>query len=181
VRRRVLDRRPEPSAPSPWLHPHVDAAVRERWRAARAAEPVRHDRALLRDWWRSRYLQVTRESLALLGAGHDAAVLHPFTEPGFLVALARERGATGPRHRTREMVALFGDVLPQETVSRVGKATFNGAFWGPRTRAFAQQWDGTGVDPALVDVPALQREWASDDPDARTYPLLQAAVVSRVR
>ena len=180
VRRWVLDRRPEPSAPSPWLHPGVDAEVRDRWRALRAAEPVRHDRALLGHWWTSRYLQVTRQSLRLLAAGHGAAVAHPFTEPAFLAALARERGHSGPRHRTREMVRLFADVLPQATVSRVGKATFNGAFWGPHTRAFVADWDGSGVDPALVDVAALRREWAGADPDARTHPLLQAAWAARV-
>jgi asparagine synthase (glutamine-hydrolysing) len=180
LRRRVLDRRPEPSAPSPWLRPEVDAWAQEEWKRLRDLEPVRHDRAVLQHWWSSRYVQVTRQSLALLAAGHGAAVAHPFNEPRFLQAVARERGRAGPVHRSRETIRLFSDVLPRETLVRVGKATFNGAFWGPETQAFVADWDGSGVDDDLVDVERLAAVWAGADPDARTWPLLQSAWASRV-
>lgn len=180
VRRRVLDRRPEPSAPSPWLRPEVDAQVQEEWKRLRDLEPVRHDQAVLRHWWSSRYVQVTRQSLGLLAAGHGAAVAHPFNDPRFLQAVARERGRAGPLHRSRETIRLFADVLPRETLVRVGKATFNGAFWGPETRAFVARWDGSGVDHELVDVERLAATWAGEDPDARTWPLLQSVWAAQV-
>lgn len=180
LRRRVLDRRPEPSAPSPWLHAAVDARVQEEWKRLRDLEPVRHDRAVLEHWWSSRYVQVTRQSLGLLAAGHGAAVAHPFNDRRFLQAVARERGRTGPVHRSRETIRLFADVLPRQTLVRVGKATFNGAFWGPATQAFVATWDGTGVDEDLIDVPRLAAVWAGADPDARTWPLLQSAWAARV-
>jgi asparagine synthase (glutamine-hydrolysing) len=179
LRRRVLDRRPEPSAPSPWLRPEVDARVQEEWKRLRDLEPVRHDRAVREHWWSSRYVQVTRQSLQLLAAGHGAAIAHPFNDPRFLAAVARERGRCGPLHRSRETIRLFADVLPRETLVRVGKATFSGAFWGPRTREFAAAWDGAGVDPDLVDVDRLAATWASAEPDARTWPLLQSVWAAR--
>lgn len=180
LRRRVLDRRPEPSAPSPWLWPEVDAQVQEEWKRLRDLEPVRHDRAVLEHWWSSRYVQVTRQSLGLLAAGHGAAIAHPFNDPRFLAAVARERGRSGPVHRSRETIRLFADVLPRETLVRVGKATFNGAFWGPETQAFVAGWDGSGVDRDLVDGERLAALWAGEDPDARTWPLLQSVWAARV-
>lgn len=50
-----------------------------------------------------------------------------------------------------------------------------GAFWGEGTRAFLGTRDGSSLDARWVDVPALRTEWERSDPDARTYPLLQAA------
>lgn len=175
VRRRVLATRPEPSAPSPWLHPHVDEAVRRAWRDMLVAEPVRHDDAVRRYWWSSRYMATVLESLALLAEGYGASILHPFADPRFLAAIADERRRLAPLTRSDAMVALFSDVLPKETLTREGKASFNGAFLGPATREFAASWDGAGVNARLVDVDVLRSIWQSDDPDARTYPVFQAA------
>ena len=113
-------------------------------------------------------------ALELLAAGHGARVVHPFADAGFVDALATERGGAGPTSRTRAMGELFGDLLPRATITRVGKATFDGALWGPASQEFARSWDGAGVDPALVDVEGLRAQWArAGGPDARTYPLLQ--------
>ncbi|WP_369140377.1 asparagine synthase-related protein [Modestobacter versicolor] len=181
LRRRVLARRPEPMDPPTWLLPAADAAVRDGFAALRLAEPVRHDDAVLRHWWAMRYFSVVVQSLELMAGGYGAAIVHPFADPCFLRGIAADRGRAGPRHRSRETIGLFADVLPREVLTRVGKASFNGAFWGPETQEFARTWDGSGVDDGLVDVEALRRVWHSADPDARTYPLLQAAFVDSGR
>ncbi len=173
VRRAVVRARPDRAPASPWLTPPAAAWTRAAWKDLRTAEPVRHDRALREVWWRSRYLSVVTASLQLLAGGRDAAVVHPFADARFIDALATDRGGAGPVSRTRATGELFGDLLPRATITRVGKATFNGALWGPASQAFARSWDGAGVDPALVDVDGLRGEWSREDPDARTYPLLQ--------
>ncbi|WP_237448103.1 asparagine synthase-related protein [Nocardioides flavescens] len=173
VRRARLRRRPDPTPPMPWLTQDAATRVRRAWRDLALAEPLRHEEAVRHVYWRSRYLSVALDSLALLARGHGAKARHPFADPDFVSMVAAERGAAGPRHRTREMVRLFGDLLPRETITRVGKATFNGAFFAERSRAVVGAWDGTGVDESRVDVDSLRRTWASADPDARTYPLLQ--------
>jgi hypothetical protein len=66
-------------------------------------------------------------------------------------------------------------VLAPELARRTSKASFDPVFWGPRSRAFAASWDGSGVDPGLVDETALRREWARPDPHAASCHLLQAA------
>jgi asparagine synthase (glutamine-hydrolysing) len=70
---------------------------------------------------------------------------------------------------------LFADVLPPDVLQRSGKATFNGAFWGPRTRSFVADWEGQGVDASLVDIDGLGRLWRGSDDDYRSYMLLQSA------
>jgi hypothetical protein len=71
------------------------------------------------------------------------------------------------------MAALVGDLLPVDLTSRPTKASFGQVFFNRRSRAFAAGWDGTGLDPSIVNVPELQRIWASESPDARTYTLMQ--------
>ena len=102
-------------------------------------------------------------------------------------AFARARSPGGDRSRPRgkgwvnrseAMIDIAGDRLPLEILTRKTKASFVDVFWGPRTREFAQNWDGTGVDADLVDVEALRKEWCSERPDFRSTLLLQSAWLS---
>jgi asparagine synthase (glutamine-hydrolysing) len=54
---------------------------------------------------------------------------------------------------------------------------FTGAFWNRHSAAFAAEWDGSGVDPDLVDVAKLRQIWlgVEGSPDFRTFSLLQSA------
>ncbi len=73
------------------------------------------------------------------------------------------------------MHTLFADLLPDDILVRRTKATFSSPYWRKRTRAFASSWDGTGVDPTLVDVDVLRRYWARDrSPPAPTFVVLKA-------
>lgn len=88
----------------------------------------------------------------------------PFAHPEFRAALAHSGGFWGYEGRTQVMRALFADLLPDALLSRSTKAGFGGARWGDREREFARDWDGSGVDPELIDAEQLRREWLSDRP-----------------
>jgi asparagine synthase (glutamine-hydrolysing) len=73
------------------------------------------------------------------------------------------------------MTELFSDVLPGPVLSRTSKATFGGVFWGPKSREFAETWNGTGLDPELVDPEALRSAWLRELPPYGAALPLQAA------
>ncbi|PZS33836.1 MAG: hypothetical protein DLM61_04550 [Pseudonocardiales bacterium] len=73
------------------------------------------------------------------------------------------------------MTHLFGDLLPRAVLQRTSKATFERAVFTERGRDFAAQWNGSGVDPDLVDPEVLRDIWLSDRPDGGTMVLMQQA------
>jgi asparagine synthase (glutamine-hydrolysing) len=99
----------------------------------------------------------------------------PLLDPRFVSELARTAGTWGFTSRTEAMRALFGDLLPDAILARRTKAYFNRAFMGDETRAFAERWDGSGLDPELVDAESVRAEWLSAMPSAISTPLLHAA------
>ena len=94
-----------------------------------------------------------------LAASYGARFAHPFLHPAFVDAIARQGGRLGYAGRTDVMRRVFGDLLPDPILARETKASFNSAFHGEATRAFAQDWDGTGIDPTVVDVEVLLSLW----------------------
>ena len=176
VRRAALSRKLV--TPFPWLRPDARRAVAGAWAAQAAAEPLRWSR---RFRWiaRLRSLRVGTASLRLLAEDAGVGIEHPFLTPGFGAALAALPARGRPRHRTDAMRSLFGDLLPDEVLTRETKTVFDEAFWSDASRAFAASWNGTGVDESVVDVEALQREWASPEPDPRSFLLAQAAWLAR--
>jgi len=110
-----------------------------------------------------------------LASSFGARFAHPFLRPAFVNAVARQGGLLGYAGRTDAMRHIFGDVLPEAVLARQTKATFNTAFHGQATRSFARGWDGTGVDPHLVDVESLRSCWLAPRVHPGTTPLLQAA------
>ena len=73
---------------------------------------------------------------------------------------------------------LVGDLLPDTVLSRTSKAAFDEAWWTDHAREFVAAWDGSGLDPTLVDVEALRAEWLSEHPAGITAAMLQAAFVA---
>lgn len=128
-----------------------------------AGEPLRWDRyqAFSR---RSRAREHTEETLEQLCSIHGARFAAPFLHRPFLAALAAWGGPFGKGDRTAVMTTLFADVLPGPVMARTSKATFGGVFWGPSSRRFAEAWDGSGLDGALVDADALRRAWLEPVP-----------------
>jgi asparagine synthase (glutamine-hydrolysing) len=170
--RRAVDARRTGDAP-PWLRsPHA-----EEYEARLAEQRSSQPRAWsgYPAWLRSlRMTALTVHTHDLLAADAGARALSPFTEPRFLAAVGRAGGRLGLGSRAEGMRALFGSVLPPDVLARSTKAFFNEATWTQATRAFAAEWDGSGVNPELVDPGELRSAW-SGRPQIRPMMLLQQA------
>lgn len=164
-----------------WIRPQARRRLARAYAAWETAEPLRWDRALAAWWWRSRALQCNLAGKRLLGEPHDVLVASPFAEPEVLRACAAAGGAVGLGARAPALRAIAGDLLPRELLERTGKASFDGAFWSGRARAFAAAWDGSGLDDASVDAPALRAEWSRARPDPHSFALLQRAWCANAR
>lgn len=165
------------SAPRPpWMRPAAFSAIAAEGDRVADAESLSFSRSVRRALWRTRSRLVGTASMQALATERGVAYNAPFFDARFLSALVRERGWRVFDSRTAAMDHLFGDLLPTETRARSGKAWFDTAFFNRHARAFVAKWDGSGVDAAYVDPNALRVAWLTEDePDARTYALLQAA------
>ncbi|MGH1561886.1 asparagine synthase-related protein [Mumia sp. DW29H23] len=172
---RQVRRQPPPS----WLRGEAVEAHRDAWTAF-VREPWGWDRQTRR-MYTSRAETVPLVNLASSAAEHGVALSHPFTDRGFLDALASAGGRWGYAGRTDVMRRLFSDVLPDAVLSRRTKAWFNSARWGEEERAFAERWTGSGIDPRYVDAEALRAQWLEPRQNQATYHLLQVAWVAAQR
>jgi asparagine synthase (glutamine-hydrolysing) len=171
LRRRVL-RRELPDRP--WLTAAGKEAFERRWLAAAASEPPTWS-GYLRWLARRRSMASVRRSFDLVLGERDVRPVHPLLERRFLAALAAAGGRTGlgPRQALLRFVA--GDVLPPALVERETKAHFHHAYFRGPSRAFARRWDGTGLDPALVEPDPLRHAWLGRWPRGSSALALQAA------
>lgn len=178
IRRRFIRTFDMPTAP--WLRPAAQHELVALAQATIAAEPRRWDRRVS-FYRRARYLRLAGHSLALLGADHQARVVNPLLDPSFLAAVARSGGAAGYGSRTAALRTLFGDLLPAEVIARRTKGEFGRALWRSGARAFAQRWDGSGIDPERVDADRLRDAWRSENPVFGSSTLLHIAWVAAQR
>lgn len=141
---------------------------------AAVMEPLRYDEAT---WFltRPRPFSVLSHNQAVHAATFGLMSSDPLLDHGFLAALAHAGGRWGFNGRTATMRALFSDVLPPAVITRSTKASFNHAYRGEATRAFARSWDGSGVDHGLVDAEKLREVWLSENPTMATALLLHSA------
>ncbi|WP_432511340.1 asparagine synthase-related protein [Kineococcus sp. SYSU DK001] len=191
VRDAALDLAPRPlrvrrssrriDLPYGWVRPAALRRLRTDLARLDATEPLSWERAVRRRVWPGRRLQMHREGLDRLGALHGVAVENPFCAPGVLATTATAWGRPGPRGRTRELRAQFGDLLPADLLERSTKSSFNAAFWAGPAREWARGWsgDGLGGDLAdLVDVEGLHQEWSGAEPDPHSFSLLHTALLA---
>lgn len=179
-RRRRAARGLDAAAMQPWLRPEAQARHHELVAADLASEPLTTSGSL--EWLLTRRASVAAEhNYRVLAAEYGLALGQPLLDPTFVRSLARAAGTWGYPSRTAAMRALFSDLLPDAILDRRSKAYFNRAFMGEATREFAESWDGSGVDPELVDAEVLRTEWLSEFPSAISTPLLHAAWLSSVR
>lgn len=164
--RRVVDNR--------WLQPSIFARHLRLTAADESHEPLRYDEGT---WFitRRRFFAAATHNYSVAASDFGLQASDPLLDPGFLAALAHSGGGWGYNGRTATMRALFGDVLPEPVLSRSTKARFNSALTGGATMDFAASWDGSGVDPALVDVDKLRAMWLSDEPTMGAGLLLHSA------
>jgi asparagine synthase (glutamine-hydrolysing) len=176
LRRRAL-RRELPVRP--WLTEPVRRAFERRWLDAASAEPVTWS-GYLRWLARRRTMASVRYSLDLVLGECGVVGAHPLLDRGFLASLARDGGRTGLGRRQALLQLLAGDVLPREILERETKAHFNHAYFRGPSRAFARDWDGTGLDPELVEPEPLREVWLARWPRGSSALALQAAWLSSV-
>jgi asparagine synthetase B (glutamine-hydrolysing) len=173
VLRRTILRRCQLGPAYAWLKPAARRAFTSALVAQAATEPLAWAAHI--DWVRRlRYLRIGLGSLRLLASDDDVRISHPFLDRGFANALAtmpRDERFSSRRGAMRE---LFGTLLPTEILERSSKTEFNEAFWVKPSRALAAAWEGKGVDEDLVDAEALAVEWASPEPDPRSFLLAQS-------
>ncbi len=123
----------------------------------------------------SRNYELTQAIFAALARDEEVSLIQPFFNPGFIRVLGESAPRGGFPSRAAAMELHFGDVMPPQIVQRTTKAVFDELHGGRETRAFAQAWNGRGLDPAWVDVEALRREWLSPRPQYRSLTALNAA------
>jgi asparagine synthase (glutamine-hydrolysing) len=157
-----------------WLRPEAAELLnRELARDFRA-----HSLHAGRNGWQYSFRRAVTTSYATLrtlGRQIGTTYVQPFADPGYVTAVSEAAGFFGWSGRDQTMARLFGDLLPPEILFRQSKATFNRAVFTELTRTFASDWDGSGVDPDVVDPEALRETWLSDYPHAMTMSLLHQA------
>jgi hypothetical protein len=161
--------------PEPWLNPEISRKLVKELADALASQSLWFETQIRRDIWRERSRRALQQTLDAFGATVGTTVLNPFQDGEFLGAVARQRGRAPWRSRAEAMDDLFGDVLLKQVRHRRTKASFDSIFFSNHSRAFAEEWDGTGVDTSLVDVDALRKTWLAPAVDPRSLSLLQAA------
>jgi hypothetical protein len=112
----------------------------------------------------SRGTEISLRTFEALCATQGATYAGPFLDSTFLGALAAWGGRFGVGDRTAAMTSLFSEVLPGGVLGRRTKASFGGVFWGPASRQFAHDWDGSGLSDELVDREALRGAWLAPVP-----------------
>lgn len=164
----------------PWLRSEAaEQAAEELW-ATETAEPRTYPRAAR---WRltSRSSVAGRQTIRYMADAQDVLHLSPLWDPAFVDAVVTSRGMAGFASRTEAMRRYFGDLLPPPILERETKSSFGAAAFGATSKAFVDQWDGTGVPDKLVDSGVLRREWARESPNGLSFALLQAAWLSAQR
>ncbi|MER5454863.1 asparagine synthase-related protein [Micromonospora sp. NPDC002389] len=143
----------------PWLHGDVARQAHRALRAEQRAEPRRLGP---RTAWhaRRRDLVITQSAFAAVAGDHEVTPLHPLLDCGFLAALTAMAGRRRRCTRDDLLAEIVGIALPPDIIAPRPKARFRDVFLRQTTREFVQSWDGTGVDPDLVDVPALRDIWS---------------------
>jgi asparagine synthase (glutamine-hydrolysing) len=173
VRRRVIRRR-APGGMFAWLREPVRRHVLDLWADEASTEPLRWRRRC--GWWLSlRYVRLGIKSVGLLAADEDVLVQHPLASAELAAAMAALSVGRRFGGRSAAMLALFGDMLPEDALKRQSKASFDRAFWSTHSQILLERWNGEGVDRSLVDLEALRRVWSGTDPDPRSFTQLQAA------
>ena len=157
----------------PWLKNPFREAFLDHL-AHEMVEPRNSRRALVRLLSR-RSPAMGSANRAAIARQRNVSYVDPLSHPRLAASIAWKYGWLGPAGRTQLFRREFGTLLPDEIISRQSKAFFNHAYFGPDTRAFVAEWDGTGVDPSMVDADSLRLAWQQPLIAPQTALLLQSA------
>ncbi len=159
---------------TPWLRPAAQTELNERLRRDAAAEPRRWPGRLALQR-RARWVHFATHSYQALAAPRQVTIANPILDHRFISALACAGGPAGFGDRNAVMRAVFGSILPETVLSRRSKAEFGPAIWRTEARAFAEKWDGTGIDTGRVDPDPLRQVWNTPSPLYGSISLLHSA------
>jgi len=174
VRVAVIARRRKTFRTFGWLTPTARRRIALAYASWESHDPWRWDVALRSWWWRSRTLQSNRAGKQALARAEDVEMIHPLCEPDVLTTVARAWGRAGPPSRRAAIESTGGELLPASLLERTDKSWFDRVFWTGHARRVAEGWDEEGLDPGLVNIPGLRREWDRDPATPFVYTLLQA-------
>jgi len=156
-----------------WLRTPAARRVRRGLRREGRARPVRYENRPAWAWGR-RDLELTRQSLALLGRDTGTDVVHPLLDLEFLRAICGS--GVSPEcagGRAGLLGQVFGGCYPDAVLRLRPKARFGEVFWRRHTSELLAGWDGSGVDSSVVDRTRLRLEWDRPQPDLCTALLVQ--------
>ncbi len=170
LRREQLAREPG----IPWLRPAAYAEVVDRLVEDIVSEPLDWRKSL---WFHLRQRRVTAATAnaRFLCRAADVRYEEPFLQPSLVRALTGTAGPLGFPDRTHALLRLFPELLPDAVYRRTTKTAFNTALFSSYSREFVARWDGSGVDPELVDPQRLAEEWRRPVVHAMASGLLQSA------
>lgn len=176
-RLRATRLRPTIEAPPPWLRPQARAEFVEARADEVAGEPLFWTDAVARGLVK-RCLRATWQSFAKLTDDYDVAIETPYGSREFLGALARAGGRLGWGGAEEFRQHFDSRILPafepsqrpqpegqQRSDAGAGPPADPGPdpMWGPAARAFAESWNGEGLDPELVDGERLREAWLQNN------------------
>jgi hypothetical protein len=173
VVRGAVARRVAPPDRFPWLREDAAREVVGILAHEVGTEPVRFNKAI-ETHRRHRCFSAAVRTLQALADGAGSSLSIPTYDPAFIGTVARDGGRTGWGDRTRMMLTMVGDLLPEEVLAR-RERSYSDVYYGARLRAFADSWSGGGLDDSLVDPDALREMWRAERPDLRSMLLLHAA------
>jgi len=139
-------------------HPHIDGFL---WRgelSRRTSAP----------WALRGHANLVRQ-----GAEHGVELVQPLTDRRVICSMLAACGRWGPSDRDTAARHLYGDTMPAEVRSRRDKVDFASVVFGPSSRAFVDQWDGTGLPDDLVDPTIVRAAWNRASPPYSSFALLQ--------
>jgi asparagine synthetase B (glutamine-hydrolysing) len=173
LRRPLLARRIRGIVHTPWLREGAQRELQARWDAVPFVttswgDAQRHSLA-------TRYHELVRSAMDTFAAVEGVRLMEPFYDRRVVMSVVNHGSAEGFRSRGKALEELFSDLLPRDVLYRGTKAVFNDVVFGPSARAFASEWDGTGLDDTLVDPELLQAEWSKPRPNVRSISCLHQA------
>jgi asparagine synthase (glutamine-hydrolysing) len=160
----------------PWLRPSATRALRRRYAAdLRFGNSWRAD---LEAHLTSRYCEVVRSTFGLFAADAGAMLVEPFLDSRYVRAVGHHAPRDGFASRGEAMAVHFGELLPERVLTRSDKAVFTEVSSGYEARAFAENWDGSGIDESLADPEVVRSIWLSERPSMQSLTMLQAAYLA---
>jgi asparagine synthase (glutamine-hydrolysing) len=159
-----------------WLRPSATRELRRRYAS---------DLGFRRSWCAdleacltSRYREVVKSTFGRFAADAGTTLVEPFFDARYVRAVGHHAPRDGFASRGEAMTAHFGELLPDKVLTRSDKAVFTEVSSGSEARAFAANWDGSGVDESLVDPEIVRSVWLSERPSMQSLTMLQAAYLA---